>query len=1142
MSLKFYFGSSGAGKSWKLYEDIIKGAQENPELEFLILVPDQFTMQTQKELVLRHPDRVIRNIDVLSFGRLSHRIFEEVGYDLRPVLDDTGKSLVLRTLAGNVKKDLPVLGGNLSKQSYIHEIKSAISEFMQYGIGVPELDKLISFSSQRGALCCKLKDLQKIYREFLQYIDQKYITTEETLDLVEHALKKVSHIEKYVVAFDGFTGFTPVQNRLIQELMALTREVAVTVTVPETEDPFVLGREQDLFYLSKKTVHDLCNLAKESGISRGQDVFLRGDVKRFLKGGQLAHLEKTLFRYPLLPYDGKNTGEIGIYESSTPREEVKQCAIQIRRLIRELGFQYRDVAVVCGNLPDYAEIAEEQFSLFEIPCFIDQTRGILLNPFIEFMKSALSIFIKDFSYESVFHYLRSGLTDFSMEEVDRFENYVLHFNIHGKRQYQNLFTKKTEKMEDDSESFERINDFRERILKSLEPLNQKMRVVSDYVGNLYDFLIQGRVQEKLYEYQKKFGEKGDLVKAGEYAQIYPKVMELFDQIQSLLGPEPITLKEFYDILDAGLAEIEVGMIPQNVDRVVIGDIERTRLKQVRALFFLGVNDGNIPKGTEKGGIISDIDREFLKGADYELAPGPRQKMYIQRLYLYLNMTKPSEKLYLSYSRVDGEGKAVRPSYLIDILRKLYPDVTVSVPQFMPLEEQLETPQEGLSVLADLLRKYAEGYPDGRDHQKHLLKTLCTIYSQLPEYVKNREKLEEASFYRYEHHPLAREVAAGLYGTILESSVTRLETYASCAYEHFLKYGLSLKEQEEYTFENVDMGNVFHKVLELFSEKLKESGLTWFNFTKEQGEKLVRDALDFCSAEYNNTVLFSTARNQYHIERMKRILCRTVETLQEQLKKGSFIPSDFELSFSMHESLSTMDVALSEQEKMHLYGRIDRVDTLEKGNQIYVKVMDYKSGNKKFDLVALYYGLQLQLVVYLNAALMSQKEKHPDKEIIPAAMLYYHVSDPVVAADTELTEEEINEKIRSELKMTGMVNDDMDVITNLDTTISEEGRKASEVIPVELKKDGTLSSKSSVLDEEGMKLISNFADRKIKEMSSEILNGNIELSPYEKGTQNACTYCAYRSVCGFDPHINGMKKRTLTEYSKDEIIERFREEE
>ncbi len=1159
MSLRFYFGSSGAGKSYQLYNEIIRRAGENPKQAFLVIVPDQFTMQTQKELVLRHPDGVIMNIDVLSFGRLSHRIFEEVGYDKRPILDDTGKSLVLRKIAATMQEDLPVLGGNLNKQGYIHEVKSAISEFMQYGIGVQELSKLVDFSEKRGALHHKLKDLQKLYERFLDYIHGQFITTEETLDLLKNSLSKSNLIKNSVVVFDGFTGFTPIQNRLIQELMSLAAEVIVTVTLPAGEDPYKVGGEQELFYLSKKTVYDLCKLASESDVARDDDVMLTGATPRFSAGGRLAHLEKSLFRYPLKPYQGKEEGTIELYEASDPKEEVRQTAMKIRRLIREEGYQFREIAVVCGDLGSYAEHVEEQFGLFEIPCFLDHTRGILLNPFIEYIRSALSIFTKDFSYESVFHYLRSGLADFSREEIDWFENYVLRFNIRGSYAYNRVFTKKTKEMAEDPESFDRINDFREQLLESISALNfgatgrlgagKNEATVKEYVEGLYAFLVESKVQEKLAVYEQKFEACGELPRAREYAQIYPLVMDLLDQIIGLLGDETMSLQEFADILDAGFCEIEVGTIPQNVDRVLVGDIERTRLKPVRALFFLGVNDGNIPKGTSKGGIISDIDREFLRESELELSPSPRQQMYIQRLYLYLNMTKPSEKLFLSCAKMNGDGKAIRPAYLMDTMRKLFPDICVEYPQLRPAEEQLETPAEGLYLLAEKLRQYAAGESrentagmadagDGlHNRNETLFFTLLSTYESLGGYQSELEKLVSAAFYRYRHHPLAKEVARRLYGKIMENSVTRLETYASCAYAHFLEYGLSLKEREEFSFETVDMGNIFHTVLEAFAEKLSSRGLTWFSFTEEEGEAMVAEALEACSAEYGDTVLFSSARNEYIIQRMKRILTRTVTTLQNQLKKGSFAPEQFEMSFSMIHDLDAVNIALSEEERMRLRGRIDRIDTLEEGDKLFVKVIDYKSGNKQFDLVALYHGLQLQLVVYLNAAMDMQKKLHPDKEVLPAALLYYHVSDPVISAEQEMTPEEVNEKLLSELKMTGVVNDDTSVIERLDGTLLESGG-VSNVIPVELKKDGSVSARSSVLSSEELTQVSDYVNHKIRRIGKEIIGGNFSLNPYEKGTRSSCTFCPYYAVCGFDKRIDGCEVRTLTEYSKEEVLEKM----
>lgn len=1153
MSLRFYFGSSGAGKSYQLYQEIIRRSGERPEQNFFVIVPDQFTMQTQKELVSMHPDGVIMNIDVLSFGRLSHRIFEEVGYDRRPVLDDTGKSLVLRKVAASLAEELPVLGGNLGKQGYIHEVKSAISEFMQYGIGVEELEKLVDFSGKRGALHHKLKDLKKLYEGFLSYIQGQFITTEETLDLLCAALEKSCLIRGSVVVFDGFTGFTPIQNRLIQKLMRLSGEVIVSVTLPENENPFETGGEQQLFYLSKKTVHTLCKLAEEEHIQRGEDVILKGTVWRFREGGQLAHLEKNLFRYPLKSYQpdfvqnlqdqsredfgAPDSEKIEMYEAKDPKEEVRQTAMKIRRLVREEGYLFRDIAVICGDLGAYAEYVEEQFALFEIPCFLDQTRGILLNPFIEYIRSALLIFNQDFSYEAVFHYLRSGLADFTREEVDWFENYVLRFGIRGKWHYTRVFTKKTKEMAEDPDSFEKINHFRERFLESLEPLSGKEGTAAKYVEELYEFLVKSRVQEKLAGFEARATAEGELSRAREYAQIYPLVMDLLDQIIGLLGEEKMSLQEFADILDAGFGEIEVGTIPQNVDRVVVGDMERTRLKPVRALFFLGVNDGNIPRGTSKGGIISDIDREFLRESEFELAPSPRQQMYIQRLYLYLNLTKPSEKLYLSYVRTGSDGKSLRPAYLVDTLKKLFPLLTVEIPELRPGEEQLETPAEGLRLLAGSLRAYA----GGETGQNPLLYTLYEAYRVMPEYHAEQQKLVEAAFYRYRHHPLAREIAGLLYGKLMENSVTRLETYASCAYEHFLEYGLSLEERKEYGFEAVDMGNVFHAVLERFAEKLTARGLTWFSFTGEEGEAMLSEALEECSVEYGDTILFASARNAYIIHRMKRILTRTVTTLQSQLKKGSFMPADFELSFTRLQDLDAFNIALTSEEKMRLRGRIDRVDTLEEGDRLYVKVIDYKSGNRQFDLAALYYGLQLQLVVYLNAAMDLQKKEHPDKEVLPAALLYYHVSDPVIGVGEPMTPEEVNEKLLSELRMTGVVNSDTNVISKLDTTIGEGQKGSSDVIPVELKKDGSLSARSSALSSEELVMISDFVNQKIKNVGREILEGNFPLNPYEKGNRSACTFCVYQSVCGFDKRIDGCKTRTLPDLSKEEALEKIRQE-
>jgi ATP-dependent helicase/nuclease subunit B len=1139
MGLKFYIGASGSGKSHRLYDEIIQESIKNPEKNYIIVVPDQFTMQTQLEMVNRHPSKGIMNIDVLSFSRLSHRIFEEVGENERPILDDTGKSLVLRKVASDLEDELSVMKRNIRKLGYISEVKSALSEFMQYGIGVKEVDKLCDYASKRGVLSYKLKDLNVLYKGFLDYINEKYITTEETLDILRGVLHKSKVVHDSVIVFDGFTGFTPVQNKVIGELMVQASQIIITITMDARENPYILDGEQKLFHLSKKTIHDLDKLCKELGVKRENDVIIdEKNVYRYNDNPRLSHLERELFRYPNREYkvtENDNKDSIHIFETANPKEEIRQVCLEIRRLVREENYCYRDIAVVTGDLERYGFAAEEVFGKFEIPYFLDQTNKLVLNPFIEFIRSALSVIVLDYSYESVFHFLRCGLSGAEPDDVDKLENYCINLGIRGKKAWNNRFTRHSKDMT--VEELEALNNIREKFSTLIEPLNVKKSTGSELVKALYSFIVNAKVEEKLEEYEEFFTGQGNLVKAKEYAQIYRLVMELLEQIEGLLGDEELDIKEFSDVLDAGFSEIKVGTIPQTVDKVVIGDIERTRLCEIKTLFFIGINDGIIPKSSGNGGIISDIDREFLCESEFELAPTPRQQMYIQKLYLYMIMTKPTQYLYMSYSKVDNEGKSIRPAYLISTVTKLFGDLEIEKPELRPMYEQIDSPSDALGYLVTLLRRYAS---DEIGDDKTLFITLYDAYNKNEKYAPILEQMKRAAFAYLSdaaNNHIPHEIATLLYGQILKNSVSRLEKFASCAYAHFLKYGLSLEERDKYSFESVDMGNVFHGVLENFSDKLLESGYTWFDFPNEIAEKFVEECLENYVADYGETVLYSSKRNEYMITRMRRILNRTVNTLQYQLKKGAFTPENFELSFNMTSDLDSVNISLSDEEKMQLIGRIDRVDTCKQEDKLYVKIIDYKSGNRKFNLAALYYGLQLQLVVYMNAAVEVEKKKNPASKVVPAAMLYYHVNDPLTETDKGNPDiSEIEAALLDELKMTGIVNDDEEVIKLLDS----EFETKSNIIPVARKKDGSFTSASSVISSKDFETVSKFVNHKIKELGSSILDGDIALNPYEQKDSNACKYCAYSSVCGFDKKLGADLVRHLDELDSDLAMEKIRE--
>ncbi len=1139
MALQFYFGSSGAGKSKKLQDDIIQASMREPKRNFLWIVPDQFTMQTQMDLVVGHPNKGIMNIDVLSFGRLTHRILEEVGGEELPVLDDTGKSLILRKIAQEEQSKLSAIGKHLQKIGYIHEVKSAISEFMQYGIGTKELESLTEYAKARGALYYKLKDLSVLYESFLKYMEHKFLTSEETLDKLCEVLPKSKIVPGSVIVFDGFTGFTPIQNRVIRTLLGLADKVIVTITIEPSENPYQMDGEQKLFHLSKKTIADLQRLANEAGTSTLPAVCceekIQGRVPRFGDNPELAHLEQSLFRYPVKTYE-KELHRIRLREASTPKEEVRQTCIEIRRLLEEdAKLHYREIAVVTGNAETYGNVIEEEFAKFDIPIYMDRTRGILANPFTEYIRSALQILLQDFSKDAVFHYLRTGLCDFERNEIDRLENYIRRFGIRGQRAWSNQFVYKESEGEEGLEALALYNRMREKLLVQLAPLLRGGKTMGELVRALYDFLVENELQKKLSVFEQKFQAQGQLARAKEFGQIYGFVIDLLDQMEGLLREEEMELLEFAQILDAGFAEITIGTIPQNVDRIVIGDMERTRLKQVKVLFLLGVNDGNIPANGSGGGIISDIDREFLEQSGFELAPTPRQQMYIQRFYLYLNMTKPSEKLYLSYAKIGNDGKSMRPAYLVDVMQKLFPALVIEQPELMSAEEQLASGRDGMMLLTDFLREYAADRLSKEEKKKFY--TFYYSYHRNPAYKEQLDKLTDTAFYTYRADSLPKQVTEALYGSILQNSVSRLEKYAACAYAHFLQYGLSLKEREEYSFEDVDMGNVFHGVLELFAAKLQEQNYTWFDFPKEVGERILEEAIEAYAVTYGETILYQSARNQVLLQRIKRILNRTVSTLQTQIQKGSFMPEHFEVSFSMIEDLDAVNIALTNQEKMRLRGRIDRIDTCIEEDAVYVKVIDYKSGTRKFDLAALYYGLQLQLVVYMNVAVEMEKKKYPDKKVIPAAMLYYHIADPIIEDGQQLSAEQLNQKFLQELKMTGLVNENDKAVSLLDNTFTDK----SDILPIERKKDGSFTAYSSVINEKDMEIVSNYVNHKIAQLGNEILQGNIAVNPCEQNGKDACTYCAYKSVCHYDTEIEGYHMRELAKLSEEEAVRAMEEE-
>lgn len=1176
MSLQFIFGNSGSGKSDYLYEHVLEQAALHPQQNFLILVPEQYTMQTQRELVRRQKNHAIMNVDVLSFARLAYRVFDELGKQDIVILEETGKNLVLRKVAELKKKELTTLGGNMNKMGYVDEVKSLISEMTQYNVSPEDLEAFLQNEDIGAALRFKLQDILVMYRGFREYMEGRYITAEEVLMLLCEVAGESALLRNSVIVFDEFTGFTPIQNRLMRELLPIAEHIMVSVTMDVREDFYHSRGVHELFAMSKKTVDVLQKLAYELKIPVEEPIVLEsGEQKRYKNAPELFFVEQNLFR-PTYRKWKEEPAHISITGLRNPREELSFVAREITKLIREQGYCYRDIAVVTGDVPQYANYVPEIFAQYDIPHFVDQTRNILFHPFIEFIRAALEVVEYDFSYRSVFRFLRSGLCSYVVPEclvdadIDALENYVLAKGIRGRKRWSEPWTFVVQKnaSEETKEHLEKemqhLNLVREGIVNAFAPLVDAFgsgHTVQEQTYALYQFISGLKIEQLLKEKELAFAEHSRMktaqeysqaTKSQEYAQIYKIVMDLLDKVTALLGDEQMTIREYGDILDAGFSAAKVGSIPPGNDRVMVGDIERTRLSHVKILFLVGVNDGIVPKASNVGSIISQFEREKMAENHLELAPGARERVFIQKFYLYLNLTKPSDALYVTFSKVNADGKALRRSYLIGTILQMFPELSVAEPEEISKASDVLTPENAVEFFLEGLAQSAE--KDGEEQiavdlppecrgenwgaqEQALWNALACWYLSDENYADEMKRLLDAAYYRYTDEPVGKAVTRALYGTTLDNSVTRLERFAMCAFAHYLDYGLHLKERELHAFASVDMGNIYHDALDAYAKRIEKSEYTWFNLPEDLRSAWIEDCMAEAIAGCSNAGVFADARNRYLLTRMKETMRKTVWALTTQVQKGKFTPSEFEVGFQGTDNLDAIRFTLSEEEKMLLRGRIDRVDTCEADDKLYVKIIDYKSGNTSFSLLNLYHGLQLQLVVYLNAALELEAKKHPDKQVEPAGIFYYHIENPMVDGNGTESEEEIRLAVLEQLKPNGLVNESEEIYRAMDVDFSG----SSAVIPVALKADGSLKATSKTASTDDFMTLSEHVNRRIVDTGRRILAGDVSVKPYDLSNRTGCDYCPYHTVCGFDKRIPGFEYRKLEAFDKDEdILNRMRD--
>lgn len=1136
MALQFIFGSSISRKSEVIFREALQEAEQNTEQLWQIVVPEQSTLVVQKQVLELTRNLGLMQVDVVSFNRLAYRVMEDVSQHTKGILDDTGKSMLLRKIAGEVADSLELFGGNLSRRGFIGQLKSMLSEFLQYGIESKQLEGVIEQLEDQPLLQHKIRDLGKIYQTFRNRMKGDVITAEELLPQLCQWVPDSEYVKHSVFILDGFTGFTPVQYQLLELLMVHGKDVKVILNMDTRENPYKITGMQELFYMSKQVVSKLSALADKLQVKIKPAVMIE-ECRPV--AASLAELEHRLFRYPLKPY-GEKADAIHLHQAKNPEEEVRYVLMQVLSCIRQ-GYRYRELAVICSDMNVYAPVIEKWFGRAELPMFLDRKKTLMDNPLVELIRSALEVVEKNYAYESVFALLRNSLIPLNRYEVDCLENYVKALGIHGRKWHQ-LWERTYRGMPKDStEELVVLNVLRQQVLDWLEPLAQvfvKKHNVKEVTRVLYQFLSALTVQEQLADKAAWFEEQGELLFANEYRQCFDKVLGLLEQFTLLMGEDILPLTAYQEVLEVGFENLQVGLIPPAIDRLVIGDLMRTRLDGVKVLFMLGCNDSLIPAAGEKHGLLSDLDRELLKKVDIELAPTGREDGFSEKYYLYLTMTKPSDHLYLLWSGVSGEGKAMRPCYLVGQLQKLFPKALQTGQDSLSPTERIWQPEESLEVLIEGMRNYQKG------SQETWWRDLYSWYRRHEGYENRLEHALAGLFAAYRQEHLSPEVSARIFGVRPLNSVTRLEAFSACAYAHFLTYGLGLAERQEYELDAMDYGNIFHESIETFFQILKAHDTDWESISEEERLQYVQESVGKVTEDYGNTILKSSARYRYLVGRLERMTEKTIWALTRQLQAGSFQPEGSEVDFSAETNTPGMALAVNPGITMKLHGRIDRMDLAHTEDSVYVKIIDYKSGATVFDLTKLYYGLQLQLILYLSAALELTQKANPDKKAIPAGVYYYNIKNPVVEKpQTGQSPEDllfaVEQSVLEELRMNGLSNASPEVLQLIDHT---EAKKSAVIKNLTRDASGSPAGTSLVAAGEEMEQLCRYSKKKATTLCREMLSGEIPVNPYSYKDQTGCDYCSYKGICGFDTGVPGYRYRKLQPLTSEEVLTLIQEQE
>ncbi|SDJ43935.1 helicase-exonuclease AddAB subunit AddB [Salimicrobium halophilum] len=1160
MSVRFITGRSGAGKSEYCLGDIEAKLKEEPNGRTIVyLVPDQMTFQQEYALLKRGNIDGATRAQVFSFSRLAWKVFQETGGATRSYISSTGVQMLLRKIVEERTSDWNVFQKAMEKQGFIHQLEEMITEFKRYRVTPEDLSRQVesmeSFVHRTPgelALQDKVEDLHYIYSRLTSYMEGSYVDGEDQLKLLTEKIPHSAFLDGAEIYIDGFHSFTPQEYEVIRELFQQASRVQVTLTLDEEKSEV---EDVDLFRETKETCAVLKEMAKEGNVETEESLQLSNTEGRFQDKPAFLHMEKHFEERPAPAFEGKVP--IGIYEAVHPRAEVEGAAQEILRLVREEGYRYREIAILMREPGVYHSLIDTIFSDYGIPVFLDEKRTMLNHPLLELVRSALDVIEGGWRYDAVFRLLKTGFIPSSdrvhpldEDAIDELENYVLEYGIRSRQQWRSdepwIYQRfrgfeKAAQTDEEKKKQERINAYRLQVTKALEVLDDELRgrkTNEQRAASLFEWMSNIRVPQTLEKWREYYDESGEVEKAREQEQAWDNVLQLLDEMVDMIGEETMSLQVFRQAFESGLDALTFAHVPPSLDHVVVGSVDRSRLSGMKAGFLLGVNEGTWPLKPPGDGMISEEDREVLAGYGIELAAGSREKLLYDRFYMYLAATMPGEKLWVSYPLSDEEGRTKAASPMIGRIEALFPACSEHILLQDPddLEDAsrfITTPVKTRSALTAQLGRYVKGYPM-RDEWWGVL----DWYIEREEKNSTTRRVLESLFYKNVPVPLKKETAHRMHKKQVKTSVSALESYYSCGFQHFAGKGLNLEERRTYKLDAPDIGQLFHEALRQITDWIGEDGRQFSQLDRNAATQYARRATQELAPVLQHQVLKSSNRYQYIQNKLENVIAQATYILGEQARRTKFAPVGLELGFGQVKDaeLPPMSVDLPNGFELMLRGRIDRVDQAMENNELFLRIIDYKSSAKGLNLSDVYYGLSLQMLIYLEVILQNAKD-WLGMEATPAGVLYFHVHNPMITGKKLLNDDEIEQEIVKSFKMQGLLLEDESAVRMMDT---ETDKGHSPVIPAGLKAKGGFYSNSKVADREMFQALDTYIRKLMTRAGMDITEGTIPLNPYQKKQQTACQFCSFRSVCQFDPTLEENQYRKLTEMNDTKVWEKLKE--